>query len=105
MSQFKAGDEALVVRSKLVPENIGRVVELVQYLTPGDLYVAPSNGETRYSTGEGWLCVGNVKGMGVRHSDGGVFFEEGHALFRERSLMPLRGDFTPEREKSSEVPA
>lgn len=105
MSQFKVGDLALVVRCKQVPENIGRVVELVQYLTPGDLYVAPSNGETRYSQGYGWLVVGNVKGMGLNHGDGMVFFEEGHALFRETSLMPLRGDFAPEREKSSEVPA
>lgn len=104
MAKFNPGDLALVIECSMVPENVGCVVELMQALVPGDLYIAPSNGETRRAEGHGWLVVGRVKGAG-RHPDGSIFFEYGHALFTEKRLMPLRGYFLPASEKAGEVPA
>lgn len=104
MPRFQPGDLALVVACPQVPENVGCVVELIQRLGPGDLYVAPSTGETREAIGNGWLVVGRVRGMG-RRTSGEIFYEHGHALFTEKRLMPLRGYFLPASEKTREVPA
>lgn len=104
MPRLHPGDLALVVACPQLPENVGCVVELIQALAPGDLYVAPSNGELRCSEGHGWLVTGRVKGAG-RRPDGTIFFEYGHALFTEKRLMPLRGYFLPASEKAGEVPA
>lgn len=88
MSQFKEGDPAVTLVSlTILPA--GSVVELYRAIKPGDNVCTESN--PIYATVPGWWCA---------HA------EVGDRLpFAESSLMPLRGDFTPEREKSSEVPA
>lgn len=103
MSLFKAGDLALVVECKLVPENVGCVVELIQHLRKDEEYLAPDRIE-RYADAECWLVQGRVRGLS-RKPDGTIISTYGHACFQERRLMPLRGDFAPDREKCREVPA
>lgn len=92
MSRFKAGDLALVIQCRRLPENVGRCVELIQHLEAGELYFAPSNGDLRRAQAACWLVVGNVRGM-VCRPDGTEYREVGHALFNEKRLMPLRGGF------------
>lgn len=104
MSGLRVGGLALVIACPQIPENVGCVVELVQHLMPDDLYIAPSNGEIRYSQGEGWLVTGRVTGLG-RRQDGTTFREFGHALFSAQRLMPLEGDPAVEpREVGEAVP-
>lgn len=89
MSQFKPGDTALVVGGSFL---LGREVELVKWVEPGQVWDV-FNGVEYYLNPEspsgGWhVRAGSAAGLKA----------EGH-------LMPLRKDFAPEREKSSEVPA
>lgn len=100
--KFNPGDIALVVACPMIPENIGREVELIQHLCEGELYTAP-DGLIRSSEGDGWLVVGRVQGL-VR-GDGFLKKINGHAIFQECRLMPLRGDFAPLKQKSQAVPA
>lgn len=81
MAKFKAGDPALT----LVPLSIlpaGSVVVLEEPILPGD-----NLGTQRDPVilgADGWWCWHGVIGGGLP--------------FREKSLMPLRGDFSRERE-------
>ena len=86
--QFKPGDLALTLVSlQILPA--GSVVELYKGINPGD-----NLGSLSYpipAMVSGWWCA---------HS------EIGDRLpFAETSLMPLRGDFSPEQQKSREVVA
>ncbi|NWD49041.1 hypothetical protein [Pseudomonas gingeri] len=85
---FKPGDLALTLISlSILPA--GSVVELYKVVNPGDNLSC-----ARYpilATRKGWWCA---------HG------EIGDRLpFAETSLMPLRGDFAPGRQKSREVSA
>lgn len=99
--QFKPGDLALVVACK-IPELIGKVVELVEMIPAGGTtktgdreWENKTNDAAWLVTGPGLLCLtvkGNVE-------------PDTFTSIAERKLMPLRGDFQPERQKSQEVPA
>ncbi|WP_296277826.1 hypothetical protein [Pseudomonas sp. UBA7530] len=89
MSQFKSGDMALVVGGKVL---LGCEVEIIKWVQPGQVYAVVRGvtyGLDPASPGGGWH-VRNGTTTGIKE---------------ERHLMPLRGNFAPEREKSSEVPA
>ena len=88
MSQFKVGDLALTLISlSILPA--GSVVELYKAINPGDN--VGSKHRPVPAAVKGWWCA---------HS------EIGDRLpFAETSLMPLRGDFAPEQQKSREVSA
>lgn len=88
MSQFKVGDFALTLID-LPPLMAGSVVELVERLTKGDIVKTPYG--PLVALGNGWICAHELVPLNAAYSD--------------KALMPLRGDFTPEREKSREVPA
>jgi hypothetical protein len=99
MSKFKAGDLALVVGCVRNPKNIGKAVELLEEVWPGEGFTDPS-GSFRIAEPVGdrpfWLAA----------SDDLVSIEgKPWGLFEESHLMPLRGDFQPEQQKSREVPA
>lgn len=101
MSKFKAGDLALIVDC-ILPELIGKVVELVEKVPPGLSARAGKRNwrnmgedESWIITGDGLLCmtvIGNIE-------------PDRFTLISEKKLMPLGGDLQPEREKSQEVPA
>ncbi|WP_312910969.1 hypothetical protein [Stutzerimonas nitrititolerans] len=88
-NQFKPGDLALALSGHFM----GRAVELIRFVMPGDI-VTSIDGKRSYvfrpSSGRpGWhVAVG-----------------EDSTIEHERNLMPLRGDFQPERQKSREVEA
>lgn len=97
MSQFKAGDLALIVGARRRPESIGKVVELIEYLPPGQEgeYVSGNRGPFTNADDEStWLVLGDVSSFGDL---------PGVALVAPRFLMPLKGEFQPEQQKSQEV--
>lgn len=99
--QFKQGDLALIVDCK-VPELIGRTVELVRQVDAGGSFETEKNIWINLSEGPAWL----VSGDGLIRMDpaGGMHGCE-WTLIADRKLIPLRGNFQPERQKSQEVPA
>lgn len=103
MSKFKPGDLALIVGSICSDSpNIGRAVELTEYLMPGQDFFGPDGG--LHANGADvavWLVVG--EGVLARDMLDQWIPSGGMALVEERYLMPLRGDFQPEQEKAKEV--
>ena len=93
MSQFRPGDIAVTTRSTLAFAGgtpvieAGSQVELLARGERGEEFAL--HGVTYRLRNPMWV----VERDGLR------------AIVAERHLIPLRGDFTPEREKSSEVPA
>lgn len=87
MSQFKAGDLALVISGGF----LGQVIVLERFVSPGDEIISRTTGKLyqfRPAAGVGgWLCA----------------YSEGQVIKHEKNLMPLRGDFQPEQHKSLEV--
>lgn len=101
MGQFKAGDMALIVAC-LLPELIGKTVELVTQISPGDELVVD---------GRNWINLNDTAGWVVAGRDLLVMTEFGHieksdvTFIAEHKLMPLRGDLRPEKQKSRELEA
>ncbi|KTT56420.1 hypothetical protein NS337_03550 [Pseudomonas oryzihabitans] len=97
---FKPGDLAMIVGAFSVTQNIGMACELVEHLEPEQVSqwrdqdgYRQQNGDT----GPAWIVIGE----GLASWCGG----DGWCLVDSKHLMPLRGDFAPERQKSQEVPA
>lgn len=88
--QFKPGDLALVIKSR-APQHIGRCVEILDVLLD-DLEIYQYLGETH--EGDADLSLSAF----IRFDDFGVW------MIRQSHLMPLRGDFAPERQKAQAVP-
>lgn len=104
MSKFKAGDLALIIGGKYPDTpNTGKSVELIQLVQPDEVIDCPDGHRVRNGSGKVvWLIEGNeIMSRSITHnrwvSHGGV------ALIQERYLMPLKGDFQPEQEKSKEL--
>ncbi|EWC39576.1 hypothetical protein [Stutzerimonas stutzeri] len=89
---FKPGDLALVISSG-EEELIGKTVEVLEVLL---------DSQKEY---EAYGCIHE----GDADGSPSAFVDFGGAndvwLFSQKNLMPLRGDFQPERQKESEVPA
>lgn len=102
MSQFKSGDLALIINS-INEENIGRVVTVTGMTKKGD----------RIDQEDGAHVISDIDGMVIVEGDIVVSAEwlPSHKtivrthVFRQDYLMPLRGDFQPEQQKSREVVA
>jgi hypothetical protein len=86
-NQFKPGDLALVIAGG----HVGETASLIRFVEPGEVLVSPTTGKEyqfRPTLGVGgWLCK----------------FRDFHAIKHEKNLMPLRGDFQPEHQKSQEL--
>lgn len=85
MSRFKAGDLALIVNCS-EPSNIGKCVELIEFVPAGGDYVMRGRGWINASGIPVWVVSGDVEGVAGH----------GWAQKSEQNLMPLRGDFQPE---------
>ncbi|MBV6005222.1 hypothetical protein KUU59_09580 [Pseudomonas aeruginosa] len=92
MSKFKAGDMAMIVGCMANPEDIGKVVELYQYVLRNEAFIV--SGHYALSGDEGWIVTADnvIDTTGV----------QGFVLVNERHLMPLKGDFHPEQQKAKE---
>lgn len=97
MSKFKAGDIAIVIGNR----NFGRCVELVaRYVGPcrvevkGNRWVAVPDGITA------WLVAADAMEGELTKSKRVVKTDE--AVCRESKLIPLKGDFQPDQQKSME---
>ncbi|RTU31661.1 hypothetical protein DY974_08180 [Pseudomonas aeruginosa] len=103
MSKFKAGDLALIIGSLAGDSpNIGKSVELVAWLNPGDSLITP-DGVSRECASDVpiWQVIGN--GVLARNLYELWIDAGGVALVEEKFLMHLRGDFQPEQQKAKEV--
>lgn len=102
MSNFKAGDLAIIVRA-IDEENIGKVVELVGWSEEAEIVLSDG---ARVRNPNRLLCwevaAAGLRATSLLNPDG---FTTDRGAIPERYLIPLRGDFQPERQKSQEVPA
>ncbi|WP_122418618.1 hypothetical protein [Pseudomonas viridiflava] len=102
-NQFKPGDPALIVgSSNNLSPNIGMAVELVQHLRMNDKFSLP-DGRPLLNRGPAcWLV--QAPGLSAALHHGGWADIGGIALVMQHHLVPLRGDFAPERQKAQAVP-
>lgn len=101
MTNFKAGDFAIIVGAVNTPENIGRVVTL-------ELFVPANSADVDY---KGRLFASGASGRWIVSADGLLSFctradgesfkrNTGMCIIRENFLMPLKGD--PDQLKDDE---
>ncbi|MEO8640944.1 hypothetical protein [Pseudomonas sp.] len=105
MSQFKQGDLALIVGSSCTV-NIGKTVRLVEFVPVGGVPIV--NGQAYTPRLHPTWVVETPDGASsliVPRATTGRLQSVSVGACRESWLMPLRGDFTPERQKSREVVA
>ncbi|MEE4099168.1 hypothetical protein [Pseudomonas viridiflava] len=100
--QFKSGDPAVIVgSSKSISPNIGMAVELVQKRAKNEA-LDLADGRRFINRGpESWVV--QASGLSANLHTGGWLDVGGVALVEERHLIPLRGDFAPEQQKSKEA--
>lgn len=98
MSHLKPGDLALIAFCKVAPEMVGRCVELVARLDPEETYGEFYN----FTSHPAWvISADDLLSMDCL----GVLSRCDESVIHEKDLLPLRGDFQPEQQKSREVPA
>lgn len=97
---FKPGDLALIAKADH-DENIGRVVELLFFVGDGVRYQNPKGVMSRNISGGG-VWVVSAEGLLNKNSLKG-WHVAGWTQKASSNLMPLRGDFAPEQQKSREV--
>ena len=99
MSRFKPGDLALVIDC-ILPELIGKVVELEQCIPPGERAEHSGRPWINSSSSTAWL----VSGQGLLVLTERARIERSElTLIAEHKLMPLRGSFRFERANAGEV--
>lgn len=97
---FKTGDLALIVACPLVPVLVGRCVQLVECVGAGcDSF---SSHGPWFNRGDSNAWVVEADGL-VSLTTGGSLVEHPCCCIAEKYLMPLRGDFAPEQQKSWEL--
>ena len=100
--QFKSGDLALIVGAFTMVQNIGKQCELVQFIQPEEIYVAPNGITYQHADVPVWI----VRGDGLYRWFEDETIDQGDwGLCAPQHLIPLRGDFAPEQQKSKEVTA
>ncbi|HCF7269615.1 TPA: hypothetical protein NI644_004617 [Pseudomonas aeruginosa] len=100
MSKFKAGDLAMIISCQLVPELIGKTVELVMPVLPGDEANHGGRDWRNQTDRPAWVVA--AEGLYVLTIKGNLEPDQ-YTLMPDHKLMPLRGDFQPEQQKSREV--
>lgn len=98
--QFQPGDLALIAKQDH-QENIGRVVELLFLVADGEQYQNPEGSTNRNAAGTA-IWVVSAEGL-FHHSTVKGWHVAGWTQKAPCNLMPLRGDFAPEQQKSREV--
>lgn len=102
-NQFKPGDLAIVVSCTQCPEMIGKCVELLVRVERGERIEFGGYWWSTVHSPVAWVVRGN--GIPSRSIDDRITDSGGLSMIGEHRLMPLQGDFAPERQKATEVPA
>jgi len=102
---FKSGDLALIVGSSC-SENIGKTVRLAEFIPVGGVPVVSGEFYTPRLHAS-WIVEtpDGTPSLIVPRERTGALEKICVGVCRQSWLMPLRGDFTPERQKSLEVAA
>lgn len=97
---FKPGDLALIVGCFSSPVNIGKCVELVIAVQPGEM--TKFNNETWFNDASevSWIVHGEF--LKTRKLNGS-YTDSQFALTCGSYLMPLHGDFQPEQQMNKEA--
>jgi hypothetical protein len=101
---FKPGDLALIVNSG-APENIGKTVRLVEFVAPHGEGFVHEGVMFNPRPEDTWIVesLDGSKSLVGGYIQRNIMVSSGPC--RQKWLMPLRGDFTPEQQKSREVVA
>lgn len=99
MSQFKSGDQVMIVGANSLTQNIGKQCELREFVRSGDIYVAPNGEVYRHDDTPCWTLSG--EGLCAVLEGEVVYLDFG--VHEPRHLMLLRDDFAPEQQKSREL--
>lgn len=101
--ELKAGDLALIVGAHRLPDNIGKTCTLLRFVRKDEFYSLP-DGTRAKALNCSWLIEGDgITGITRNLITGEIKEIGGSALVDPRHLMPLRGDFNPEQQKSKEA--
>ena len=90
MSEMQPGMLALITGAFKLKQNIGKVVELVQLVSEGEVYLAPDGETYQHADKACWVVVG---GDIVGWSDHGEF--GGFGLCVPVHLMPIKPESDP----------
>lgn len=100
MKTFEVGDFALIVAGSASLVNIGRTVLLVECLGMPRTYEWLGKHYTNIKQDVIWIIDSQGDPLVTRFGDCAT-----RGPISQSKLMPLRGDFQPEREKQQEQPA
>ena len=100
MSNFNTGDLAVIVAGSAGSVNIGRTVLLVECFGKPKTYEWMGKYYTNIKRDVIWIIEAQSEPLITRFGDCAT-----RGPISQRKLMPLHGDFQPERQKSQEVPA
>lgn len=100
-NEFKAGDLALLVKSTY-GVNLGKVVELIRF-DDSEIIRIPEEGERCFTSNPERLACWVVQGEFSADSTLRGLIDCKVAACPQSWLMPLRGDFTHEQQKTKEV--
>jgi len=100
--QFKPGDLALIVRATH-PDNLGKVVELLRRTSEPRICLSDGG----IARNDGSIVCWEITCESLTTTRGGVpmRIDAKFGAIPENNLMPLRGDFVPEQQKSREASA
>lgn len=97
--QFKPGDLVVIVGANSLTQNIGKQCELREFVVSGDRFIAPNGVAYEHEDAPCWTLAGE----GLVAIIDGELVNLGFGIHEPRHLMPLRGHFTPEQQKSKEL--
>lgn len=98
---FKPGDLAMIVNARNA-DNIGKVVELVRF-DSSEKIALPEDGPRSFSPNPTRIACWVVRGDFAAHSTPRGAINCAVGACPQSWLMPLKGDFSPEQQKSREV--
>lgn len=90
MNKFKPGDLAVVVSGK-IPENIGRVVEIISYCDFSTNFVIDGLIFVNHKNSTGNFVAVKCEGI-IISTVGGRMHRQNFAVYNEGKLMPLKSD-------------
>lgn len=104
--EFKPGDQAIIKQCKTWPPAVGRCVELIVAVPSGEDVIHDGRLFRNTSGGVSWL-ISHPDGFPIHSNAFGLLkgMTDPVALFRERLLMPLRGDEDPDATLATERPS